>query len=122
MHGAGGGTVRLFYDGGCGPCSLFARASRGLSRGRVKIVPLQSLEADPDLGRLSPEVREGSFHLVAQGSLSSGEEALLPWLRATLGPSAAEGVRHVPPARVLMVRLYRRLWEERRRHGCGAAV
>lgn len=115
---SGPGVARLYYDGGCGPCSFFARASLGLGRGRVEIIPLGDRQADPDLGGLSPEVRESSFHLKDRGRLVSGENAILPWVGVTLGPRIERGVARIPPTRYLLVRLYRRLWEARRRSGC----
>jgi predicted DCC family thiol-disulfide oxidoreductase YuxK len=112
--------ARLFYDGGCGPCTFFARASQGLGRGRIEIVPLASTDADRDLGALAPEVREGSFHLLSEDRLVSGENALVPWLSLAVGRTMAQGVAHVPPARWIVVQVYRRLWEHRRTHGCAA--
>ena len=66
----------LFYDDACGPCTLFARASRALARREVEILPLRGTEPDRILGRLTPERRYGSFHLSIHGRLDSGPDAL----------------------------------------------
>ena len=114
-------AARLFYDDGCGPCRFFARASVGVGLGRVRMLPLRSPEADRDLRGLRAEEREGSFHLLTTRGLSSGEAALLPWVRVTLGPHLAEVIARAPPFRRTLVGVYRLLWEHRRTHGCGVA-
>lgn len=110
----------LFYDDGCGPCTVFARASRGLARRRVEIRPLADPGSDRYLGSLSTEQRFGSFHLSSRGRLESGTAALPEWVGLFAGACGERAVRGVPPIRSGVERVYRLLWNHRRTHGCAA--
>lgn len=112
-------AARLFYDDGCGPCRLFARAAEAMSHHRVAAVPLDAPDAEPLLGLLDPGTRFGYAHLAAGDRLSSGEALTLPLLGLTLGPTWEEVARRVPRLARSLERLYRRFWAVRRTGGCG---
>ena len=119
------GTVsapaRLFYDPGCGPCTLFAKASEWTSRSRVRAVPYDGPEADRELGDLSDEVRFASAHLVDRTGRSSGPEILPPLVALTAGRTAGRVVGRVPTVDQGLRWLYLRFWNYRQVHGCGTA-
>ncbi|HEX2032429.1 MAG TPA: DCC1-like thiol-disulfide oxidoreductase family protein [Actinomycetota bacterium] len=71
----------LFYDGACPVCRLTARlAVAADTERRLRTATLDSPDADRHLGKLSKEDRFGSFHLVVEGRLISGGEAVGPTL------------------------------------------
>ncbi len=112
-------AARLFYDDGCGPCRLFARAAEAMSHHRLAAVPLDAPGAEPLLGRLDPGTRFGYAHLAAGDRLSTGEALTLPLLGLTLGPTWEEFARRVPRLGRYLEGLYRRFWAARRTRGCG---
>lgn len=112
-------SARLFYDDACGPCTLGARAVAAFSRHRVGLAPLDSREADLLLGDLSTETRFGSMHLVRAGGRLTGAEGVLPLVGLVLGPRVEKALDVTPGARAGLARIYRFLWRERQRHGCG---
>ena len=59
--------ARLYYDPGCGPCTMFARVSGWASRSRLRIVPYDGPEATRELGDMTEEVRFAYAHLVDAG-------------------------------------------------------
>jgi hypothetical protein len=116
------GSVDLFYDSGCGPCTLWARWSEGLARSHVRIHPLSSTTADLELARLSPERRFGFFHIVRGTEVLSGHEALVPLVGLVGGSSAERIVGRVGFLNRGVHAIYQRFWEYRRDHGCGVAL
>jgi hypothetical protein len=114
------GPARLYYDAGCGPCSFFARAAVGTSRGRLLSVPLADRAADSDLGVLSEETRYDSAHFVDYRGLRSGSEILGPLIGVAAGEAAERVVLAVPPIRHSLAWLYDQFWEYRRVKGCVA--
>lgn len=71
----------LFYDGACPVCRLTARlAVAADTERRLRTATLDSPDADRHLGRLSKDQRFGSFHLVVDGRLVSGGDAVGPAL------------------------------------------
>jgi len=113
-------TARLFYDDTCGPCSLLARATEGVSRHRVLATPLGDVAADGVLGGLPSEQRYASAHLASDGALWSGDAIAAPLLGATFGPTIGRIVRRSPPLGRSVRWAYLRLWRHRQTHGCGA--
>jgi len=118
--GTGSTPARLFYDPGCGPCTLFARASEWASRSRLRAVPYDGREADRELGGLSEEVRFASAHLVGGGGRSSGADIMPPLVSLTVGGEAGRVVGRTPPLDRSLRWLYSRFWSYRQTHGCGA--
>lgn len=114
--------AHLYFDGGCGPCTLWAHAFRGLSGGSIVIAPIGSREGTRALGDLPEETRFSAFHLVVEGRRSTGEEALPSLLGLTFGRAVGRLMQGRNPLHGAVDRLYLALWEERRRHGCGAAT
>ena len=113
-------NARLYYDDGCGPCRFFASAAAGLSRHRVRAIPLAAAAAEGDLAGLSAEVRYGSAHLVYGTDLRSGESITGPLVGLTLGDRWERVVRNAPFVDRMLRGAYRRAWEARRARGCGA--
>ena len=108
----------LFYDDGCGPCTLFARAARALSLGRLSIAGLTSEEADSRLGGLDPSARFGSMHLRRGDTTFDHAEALLPLVGAVFGSAAARGMTLLRPAESGLRLLYSWLYDARMKRGC----
>jgi predicted DCC family thiol-disulfide oxidoreductase YuxK len=109
----------MFYDASCGPCTLWARAFEWLGRGSLQIDPLASREADRELRGMPEQVRYSAFHLLRDGEVRTGTDALGPLLGVTLGPSAECLITRVSPGRWAARAVYQALWEGRRRYGCG---
>jgi len=113
-------AARLYYDDGCGPCRLLARAAEGASRHRLVSTPLASATADRDLAALSPEQRFGSAHLLTSEGLRSSERMPLSLLGVVAGPTVQRVVERVPWLGGSLRRAYTYLWTARRDRGCGA--
>jgi predicted DCC family thiol-disulfide oxidoreductase YuxK len=69
--------VTLFYDADCGVCSWLAlRAVRAAAPQAVHALPIDSAEAEPQMGALSHEARWASWHVLGEdGRLRSGGAA-----------------------------------------------
>ena len=116
----------LVYDGDCGFCRAAVRGARALNRDdELEVVPAQSEQARRLTPALSDEERMASFHLVENGGVASGPEALAPTLRKLrgLGPAAtllersdllyraaAATYRWVTPRRHRLAKLLPRRW------------
>jgi hypothetical protein len=111
----------LFYDRGCGPCTWFAHASRGLGGSRIRIAPLDGELADRELREMTEEVRYGAFQIAAEGQIYTGEAALPVWIGLVAGRTAEQVVDRVGVLRSAIARVYRSFWEYRRTRGCSAA-
>ena len=120
MPYAGDRVARLYYDDGCGPCRLLARAAEGASRHRLVSTPLSSPSADRDLAALSPEERFGSAHLLGSEGLRSSERMPLSLLGVVAGPTARRVVERVPWLDGSLRWAYQYLWTARRARGCGS--
>jgi hypothetical protein len=68
----------MYFDANCGPCTLFAHLTAGLSRSHLDLYPLDGPEADRALGSMSPETRYGAFHIVEPGNTWTGPDAMPP--------------------------------------------
>ncbi|HTA14050.1 MAG TPA: DCC1-like thiol-disulfide oxidoreductase family protein [Solirubrobacteraceae bacterium] len=71
------GGVTLFYDADCGVCSWLAlRAVRAAPPCTVRALPIDSTEAEPQMGKLGDEARWASWHILGEdGRLRSGGAA-----------------------------------------------
>ena len=86
------GKAALVYDGECGLCRAAVRAVRSLDReSRIEPVAAQSPAARELTPGMSEEERLSSFHLVEDGEVRSGPQALAPTLRLLppLDPAAS---------------------------------
>ncbi|TLZ72978.1 MAG: DUF393 domain-containing protein [Methanobacteriota archaeon] len=77
----------LFYDADCGLCTFFRNWVHRLDRGgRVRSIPLASLEANPFLGDLDADRRSASMHVVGPDGVRMSEgRGLLRLLEALPG-------------------------------------
>lgn len=112
--------VALFFDARCGPCTFFARVTRGLCRRPIQILPLDGPEADRVLGAMALDVRFGSFHLVTEGETRSGSGAMPLWAGLIAGGSGRRLAERAPPVERALRFAYLRLWRYRNRHGCSS--
>ncbi|HYA70422.1 MAG TPA: hypothetical protein VEH28_03545 [Thermoplasmata archaeon] len=112
--------ARLFYDPGCGPCTLFARLSEWASRSHVRALPYDGSQATRELGDLTEEVRFGYAHLVDARGRRTGAAIMPPLVGLTLGPTGERVVNRVPPLDRGLRWIYDRFWEYRRTRGCAA--
>lgn len=110
----------LVHDAHCGPCTLFARTFRGLSRHRLEIHPLDGPESNEALSDLEREHRFAYAHLVLPDGRRSGADILAPLMEGVLGSPGRRLSKDFPPARWLLRRLYGAFWEHRRAQGCAA--
>lgn len=115
-------SAELYYDDQCGPCTLWARAVRALSRGRITLHPLASPRADVALADLPDGERFGYAHLSLSDRRWQGEELLGPLLAVLLGPRGGVFASSRLPSGRLLRRVYRAFWEYRRTKGCAAAA
>ena len=115
-------SAELYYDDHCGPCTLWARAIRSLSRGRITLQPLTSPRADVALADLPDGERFGYAHLSFSERRWQGEELLGPLLGVLLGPRWEVFASSRFPSGRLLRRVYRAFWEYRRTSGCAAAT
>jgi len=112
-------AARLYYDPGCGPCTMFARVSEWASRSRLRAVPYDGAEAARELGDLSDETHFAYAHLVDRRGRASGAEIMAPLVGLTVGSTSERVVRDAPPFDRGLRWLYNLLWNYRRTHGCG---
>jgi predicted DCC family thiol-disulfide oxidoreductase YuxK len=112
------GYFALFYDDGCGPCTFWARLSRGFGRGRIRIYSLDSPEAEGTLKSLPETDRYGSFHLSSPEHTWSGIGALPSLVGLVAGATAERVVERVSFLRRALDRTYASFWEYRRTRGC----
>jgi hypothetical protein len=117
---SGADPSHLFYDRGCGPCSWVARTTSAVSRSPIEIASLDGPLANHELGWMDPTRRFGSFHLRQGSRVYSGAEALPSLVGLVAGSTAERAVRHVPPLRHAIERVYLAFWEYRRTRGCAA--
>lgn len=110
--------ARLFYDPGCGPCSLFARASEWASRAQLRAVPYDGPEATRELGDLADEVRFSYAHWVDARGRRSGAAIINPLVGLTLGSVGERVVTRVGPVDRGLRWVYDRFWNYRRTRGC----
>jgi predicted DCC family thiol-disulfide oxidoreductase YuxK len=77
----------LLYDADCGFCRWSVDKILRWDRGhKIRVVPLQSPEADELLGLMDPERKMASWHLVSdEGEVRSGGAAAPPLLRLLPG-------------------------------------
>jgi len=113
-------TARLFYDPGCGPCSIFARASEWVSHSQLRAIPYDGDEASLVLGDLSDETRFSYAHLVDGRGRRSGAAIMSPLVGLALGPAGEHLVEKVPPVDRGLRWVYDRFWSYRRTRGCAA--
>ncbi|HTP54309.1 MAG TPA: hypothetical protein VML94_05035 [Thermoplasmata archaeon] len=115
--------ARLYYDRSCGPCTFFAEAAEGMSRGRIDPVPLDGPGAGTDLGDLPTAERFGAAHVVVAGeSRRTGPEIVRPLVGLAFGPTVAGVFERFPALDRPLRWLYRQFWEHRQRHGCATAA
>jgi predicted DCC family thiol-disulfide oxidoreductase YuxK len=83
----------ILYDGECGLCRAAVRGARALARhGSIKPVAAQSDQGRALTPGMSEEERMASFHLVEDGRIVSGPEALAPTIRRLRVLRPAAGV------------------------------
>jgi hypothetical protein len=111
--------ARLYYDRGCGSCSVFARVAEEASHRRLVAVPLDTPAADRDLSGLPAEVRFGSAHLVTEGSRLSGPAIVTPLLGFAVGARLSRLLAHAPLLDRSLRWLYLRFWNHHQTRGCG---
>ncbi len=104
-------VARLYYDRGCGSCTLLARVAVGASHRHLEAIPLDAPAAQRDLADLLDEVRFGSAHLVTDASRRTGSDIVNPLLGLALGEKAARLVERIPVADRALRWLYRTLLE-----------
>lgn len=114
-------AARLYYDDGCGPCGLLARAAEEMSGHHVLATPLTAPLAERDLGELEVEGRLGYAHLLAGDRRWTGADLTTPLIGYLFGPRAEATVRRIRPLDRALAWAYGRLWQYRRLHGCGAS-
>ena len=110
--------TELYYDSHCGPCSLFARAARGLSHRPLTILPLDGPGADRALSDLVPGRRFEYAHLVSHDERRSGPDNLAPLMEGVLGSPGRRLAEQFPPTRWLLRTLYQAFWRHRSHGGC----
>ncbi len=120
MPDLGERAVRLYYDASCGPCTLLARASEGISRHRLEVTPLDAAQAATELKGLTEEARFGSAHLVRDGTVWTGAKLTTPLVALAFGPSAGRLLHRIRPAEDALRWAYVRLWTYLRTRGCAA--
>jgi predicted DCC family thiol-disulfide oxidoreductase YuxK len=68
--------VTLFYDAGCGVCSWLALRALHAAPHVVRVLPIDSDEAEPHMSALGDEARWASWHVLGEdGQLRSGGAA-----------------------------------------------
>jgi predicted DCC family thiol-disulfide oxidoreductase YuxK len=83
----------LLYDGECGLCRAAVRGARALARrGSIKPIAAQSEKGRALTPGMSDAQRMASFHLVENGKVVSGPDALAPTIRHLRGLAPAAGV------------------------------
>ena len=112
--------ARLFYDPGCGPCTIFARVSAWSSRSQLRAVPYDGPEATRELGDMTEEVRFAYAHLVDGRGRRSGSAIMNPLVGLTLGPTGERIVTRVPWIDRSLRWVYDLFWNYRRTRGCAA--
>jgi hypothetical protein len=112
--------AHLYYDAGCGPCTLFARACEWAAGPRVEILPLEGSGAARALSDLDETNRFRYAHLVRGDTRRSGRAIMTPLVGVTLGPTAERTVEGAPPLAHLLERVYDRFWSCRATRGCAA--
>lgn len=113
-------AAALFYDPRCGPCTLFALVAEWTSGSRVRALPYDGKEAERDLGDLTEEDRFAYAHVVDANGRRSGASIMAPLVEHTLGPEAGHVLERAPALDQGLRWVYRRFWNYRRTHGCGA--
>jgi predicted DCC family thiol-disulfide oxidoreductase YuxK len=111
---------RMFFDAGCGPCTFWARLTAGVSRTKLEIYSLDSVEADAALQSMAPDRRFAFFHIVESGLTWTGPDAMPAWAGLVGGKGARALAERAPPVNQLLRRAYHRFWEYRRTRGCAA--
>lgn len=111
---------QLFYDAHCGPCTLWARLTAGLSRSDLEVHALDGPEADRALRSIAPELRYRYFHIVESGRNWTGPDAMPAWVGLLGGEGARAIAEKVPPVNRFLRRTYDRFWRYREIHGCAA--
>ena len=114
--------TELYYDSHCGPCSLFARTVRGLSRRRLTILPLDGPGADQALSDLDPERRFEYAHVVCHDERRSGSDILAPLMEGVFGSPGRRVAEQFPPTRWILRTLYQAFWRHRSNGGCATVA
>ncbi len=113
------GPALLLYDGGCGPCTAFARMVKMADlRGRIEARPLGEPEMAARYG-----ARLGyldSFHLDTGRGVASGADALPDLLGLLPGGLLWRPLARLPPCRAALSLAYRRL--SGFRSGCASEI
>jgi len=112
--------ARLFYDPGCGPCTMFARVSEWASRSRLRALPYDGPDASRELGDLDDEFRFSYAHLVDERGRRTGAAIMNPLVGLTVGPAGERIVTRVRRIDRGLQWLYGRFWNYRRTRGCAA--
>lgn len=97
----------LFYDPDCGFCTRTARWIAWGSRGRVRIVPMTSSEAEEVLAEVPPTERWDRAWLRLEGRLLGGHEAVWHALYAMPGGWLLRPLRWLPGFQPLSRWVYR---------------
>lgn len=86
----------LFYDPDCGFCTRTAHLVARASRGRVRISPLNSAEAEKTLAEVPPAERWDRAWLLLDGTLHGGHEAIWHALYTLPGGRLLRPLRWLP--------------------------
>ena len=113
-------TTRLFYDPGCGPCTMFARVSEWASHAHLRAVPYDGAEAARELGDLDESVRFAYAHLVDARGRRSGSAIMSPLVGLAFGTAGERIVNRVSAVDHGLRWVYDRFWDYRRTRGCAA--
>ena len=113
-------AARLFYDPGCGPCTMFARVSEWASRSRLRALPYDGSDAARELGDLDDDFRYSYAHLVDGRGRRSGAAIMNPLVGLTIGPTGERIVTRVRRLDRGLEWLYGRFWNYRRTRGCAS--
>ncbi len=113
---------RFYYDQDCGFCVFSMKIARGLDFfARVEFLPIQSRNADPDLGHLSDEERFANSHFVdGHRRVPAGEGVLELFSQLPLVAPWVFLLRLIPGHRKVVERLYAWVAENRFRLMPGA--
>ncbi len=111
----------LIYDGGCSMCMRWMGRVRLWDRdGRIEMLPLQDPSIDSRFSQLDRSALMEAMHLVEpDGRVSAGAEAAERLLRVLPLGGVLGALFHLPFARPIADRVYRRIAARRKRGGCG---
>lgn len=111
----------LIYDGACSMCMRWMGRVRVWDReGRIEMLPLQDPSVASRFPMLDPDELMEAMHLIEpSGQITAGAEAAERLLRILPLGGLLGVLFHLPFARPIADRVYRRIAASRSRGGCG---